>query len=438
MKKIFSFVAAALMSVSMFAGLVPAPDDETLNGYKGEGDNVVVAIYVGDVPVCMDIVFSGTYNNWAGEPASCVTFQDVEGFEGWKVVTFFDESASIDGKPVQLGQDGTFSSWDYQAGDAEVIRGTAEVVAGQYSGEIDIKGYSSEVPNVLNIKGWKKGNPCTAEYKDYTITFVSPDCNEYDYITPAISGGFNNWAQQAMEMDELATAERQQGGLPGAVYKVTAHAIVGSEYKFRSSEEWGKDWSNELKEWDAETEDWKGFNGGANFQFGEETEITYDLSDPEKYTWTNCDKPVGPQDYDIYLKAPEMCMDITPAIVGSATPGGWDAGTAMTWDEGENAWYIKLEKAQGEFKFYDLNMGWDNEIQQFNAETGEWNGTPNITLTEQTVIYVEYNTDEYRWKACGATGIEEVKAAVKNDGKYFINGTLYIKKGDKMVNVLGL
>lgn len=27
---------------------------------------------------------------------------------------------------------------------------------------------------------------------------------------------------------------------------------------------------------------------------------------------------------------------------------------------------------------------------------------------------------------------------IKNDGKYFINGTLYIKKGDKLVNVLGL
>ncbi len=443
MKKIFSFVAAALMSVSMFASLEIAPDDATLNGYKGEGENLVVAIYVDDAIKCGEIVWIGTCNGWNDKDVSTMPlFKAVEGFAGWYVACATDTTAdgAIQGKPVHLN--GSSFSWDYQIGKPEgdiqsvVIRGTAKVYEGN-TNEIDIKDISAGTPLLLNVASWKN-NPCTVVYKDYKITMIAPDCNEEDYITPAISGGFNNWAQQAMTMDELATAERQQAGLPGAVYKVTANAAVGSEYKFRSSEEWGKDWSNELKEWDAEAEDWKGFNGGANFQFGEETEITYDLSDPEKYTWTNCDKPVGPQDYDIYLKAPAMCQDITPAIVGSATPGGWDAGTEMTWVS-ENTWYIKLEAAQGDYKFYDLNMGWENEIQMFNPETGEWSGTPNLTLADETTITIDYSdAATYRWKICGATDIEEVKAAIKNDGKYFINGTLYIKKGDKLVNVLGL
>lgn len=424
MKKIFSFVAAALMSVSMFAGLVPAPDDETLNGYKGEGDNVVVAIYVDDAIKCGDIVFTGTFNNFAGDAAACIKFQPVEGFAGWYVATLHDESESIDGKPVHLS--GDLFNWDYQVGDAETVRGAATVVPGTYAGEIDIKGYGTEAPNLLNIKGWKN-DPCTVVYKDYTITLISPDCNEEDYITPAISGGFNTWAQQAMEMDELATAERQQAGLLGAVYKVTANAAVGSEYKFRSSEEWGKDWTNELKEWDAEAGDWKAFNDGQNFKFGDETELTYDLSDPEKYTWTNCDKP-APVEYK-YTEYVNWQL--------KHEGSGWE-------------WTENLEKVEeGLFKLADadwtgsgFNVGSDE-----NPIKKDWFAPEDLTVGEEVIapitvdVYLKVIDDETVAIGVGVipeepTALKHVKA-VKASKAIMKDGQIIFQAGEKVYNVLG-
>jgi len=219
MRKVFAFVAAALFSVATFASREVVPSDDDLAAYATK--TYTMCIY--NESACNDIVLIGTYVSWDAT-AELLKFQPVAGFEGWYVVSWDDatdptdpeviKNGGIQAKPVQLTGTGTFS-WDYQLSDeSELIRGTAEVNPGN-PGEADIKNIQPGIV-VVDVKSWKN-NPCTAVYHVYNVTFISPDCNDEDYITPAISGGFNGWAQQALTMNELKTAERQQANLPGAV-----------------------------------------------------------------------------------------------------------------------------------------------------------------------------------------------------------------------------
>ena len=99
MKKFFSFACALFACVAAFATVeVPAtvPDDATLNAYKAEGANVVVAFYT-TAPICNDIVFIGSYNGWnSSDPTQLIKFEPVENFAGWYVTSFTDASESIE------------------------------------------------------------------------------------------------------------------------------------------------------------------------------------------------------------------------------------------------------------------------------------------------------------------------------------------------------
>jgi len=397
MKKIFSIFAAALMSASMFAALTPAPDDAKLNGYKGEGDNLVYAIYVEDSIKCNDIVLVGTYNGWTADAAACSTFVAVEGFAGWYVCCVADASESIEAKPAQLDGTGTFN-WDYQVGKLEqtaVVRGTATIEPG-YSNECNIKAISAAAPLLINVSSWKT-NPCTAIFHNYEITIVSPDCNEEEYVTPAISGGFNSWAQDSLAFDAAATYTRIQDQLPGGVFTITVKAAEGTDYKFRSAASWGADWSNELREYDSEAGDWKAFNDGANFTFGTTTQLVYDLGDPTKYSWTSCERPVecDSMEYTITAILP-ACEASAPNVIGSFC--GWSGGVAMTLVEGNTYTATVRALCTDQFKFNDAVLGWDNEIQVKDGEG--WKGTDNITFGTEAAISVDYSSADYRWIAC--------------------------------------
>ena len=289
MKKIYSFLATALMGVSVFAAKDVVPSDVVLAGYYNRGD-VCLCFFVPADMNCNNIVVTGSFNGWKNTASDCIPAEAVEGYDGWYVASFEPEAEpdpekGVQAKPIMLDGSGNFS-WDYQVGAATVIRGGVQADLG-YVGEIDLFNYGTDAPNVFTVDAWKN-NPCTVVYHTYNVTLVSPDCNEEAYVVPAISGGFNNWAQQAMTMNELKTAERQQQNLPGAVFEASFKAAEGSEFKFRSSKEWGAEWSNQLKEYVAEDDRWKNYNNGANIALGEETNLMYDLGDPEKYSWDNC------------------------------------------------------------------------------------------------------------------------------------------------------
>jgi len=440
MKKIFSIFTVALMSASMFAALTPAPDDATLNSYAEAGQNLVYAIYVEDSIKCNDIVLVGTYNGWTAAAESCSTFVAVTGFDGWYVCCVADASEDIQAKPAQLDGAGTFN-WDYQVGKLEqenVVRGTATIVSG-YSNECDIKAISDAAPVLINVTSWKT-NPCTAIFHDYVITLISPDCNMDEYITPAISGGFNSWAQDSMAFDATATTQRQVDQLPGAVYTITARAAEGTDYKFRSAESWGAEWTNELKQYNSESGEWEAFNGGANFTFGTVTEIEYDLGDPTMFSWTSCERPVecDSMEYTITVKFP-VCAGTTPQVVGSFASSDWSVPAALTATANPNEYTATIRAlCTSEFKFNDAVLAWDNEIMKWNGT--EWKGLDNIQFGTEAAISLDYSdANTYCWKSCQpTTAVATVKAAKVAAKKVLVNGQMIIDIEGAKYNVLGV
>ena len=139
MKKLFAFVAVALFSVATFASREVVPSDADLASYATK--TYTMCIY--NESACNGIVLNGTYAGWpnAADHATLLDFVAVEGFEGWYVVTWEDATdPSADGgvqaKPIQLDGSGLFN-WDYQLGpDAELIRGTADLLPGNNGTEV--------------------------------------------------------------------------------------------------------------------------------------------------------------------------------------------------------------------------------------------------------------------------------------------------------------
>ena len=142
MRKIYAFLAAALISVSSFASIDVVPSDAVLADYYNQGD-VCVCFFVPAEMNCNNIVLTGSFNGWKSVPAECVAVEPVEGYDGWYVGSFEPEAepSEADGicaKPIMLDADGNFN-WEYQIGAATKIRGGVEVVQGAYAGEIDMK-----------------------------------------------------------------------------------------------------------------------------------------------------------------------------------------------------------------------------------------------------------------------------------------------------------
>ena len=444
MKKLFAFVAAALFSVATFASREVVPSDADLASYAT--GTYTMCIY--NEGVCNGIVLNGTYASWPNDAdhAKLLDFVEVTGFEGWYVVSWNDTTGAetkdggVQAKPIQLDGSGLFN-WDYQLGpDAELIRGTATLVPGNNGTEVDIKEIGAGIV-VIDVKSWKN-NPCTAVYHTYKVSLVSPDCNEEDFVVPAISGGFNGWAQEALTLNELRTAERQQQNLPGAVFEISFKAAEGSEFKFRSAVEWGADWSNELKEYDAENDAWNAYNGGNNLVLGEETNPVYDLGDPAKYSWTNCEKP-EPLDSTVYytrltLKAPANGPAAGVEIIG--TFDNW-AGTAMALDN-TGAYFVELNvMGFQEFKFREAGT-WDNEIVYAASGVGLTNMKFEQLWQDDThegtpckSIEIDFSGEDYVWKA-NWQGIENVVLTEKAQ-KVVVDGVLYIVRDNKMYNVQG-
>ena len=275
MKKFFSFACALFACVAAFATVeVPTtvPDDATLNGYKAEGANVVVAFYT-TAPICNPIVFTGSYCGWSTDPTALVKFESVEGFENWYVTSFTDASDTIQGKPVQLKSDGSFS-WDYQLGDdAEVVRGTLTIAPG-YSGEVNLKGYGTDAPVVIAFGKWKNdNNPCVAaERHNYTVILDAPYCADEagTYFDPAIIGTFNGWSE-GVAMDLIV------GGDYDGKYKYEFEDEVGHEFKFKAATD--TDWSNQIQLLDSAGN----YYDNPNIKLGADTVIILDYS-AGKYT----------------------------------------------------------------------------------------------------------------------------------------------------------
>lgn len=312
MKKISMFFAALVVAVASFAAPATTPTKNDLADFYEPGQ-LCVCIYF-EEEVCNDIVFIGSYNGWdSSDPSSMAKFSELEGFEGWYYVAVTDASESIEGKPVQLKKDGSFS-WDYQGGDADawkLIAGTVNIVPG-YSGECDLKGYTTAEPVIMTCAYFKNHNsPCVAEvYHDYTIRLTAPFCAdaEGNYFDAAIIGSFNNWSE----------------GVAGEIDEETYDFI----YKFNDKE-------------------------GGEFKF----------------------KAVGDTD-------------------------------------------------------------WSNQIQLQN-EAGEWYDNPNIKLTAETEVHIDYSAGKFTLCVDNESAVENVEAEKASAVKVIKNGQMVIEMNGKFFNILG-
>lgn len=280
--KIFAaFAAAALVLLTACGGnggpgnLVVNVAPEAADIEMQDGKYAIVFQPVAG-SVCNDIIFMGNYNGWNDKDvAANLVFTELKDFEGWYIVYVPAPAAGEDGevpalqgKPVQLKNDGSFS-WDFQTGDSAswtVLNGGVEIKPG-YSGESDLTYTDMTAPVILKSASWKNV-PCDLVEEKVTVTVKVPACGCPENVD--IIGGFDGWAGTQMTK------------VSDGVYSAEIVAAAGVEYKFREA----GTWDNEILVLNEETDEWKGMD---NIVLGESKTVEHDFSGAG-YKWTACEE----------------------------------------------------------------------------------------------------------------------------------------------------
>ncbi len=432
MKKFFAFLVAASLSVSAFASREDVPSDAVLKGYY-EAGQVCVCIFVPADMACNDIVFTGTYNSWASDAVSCTKFEAVEGYDGWYVVAFEDASDDVQGKPVMLDVDGAFN-WIYQVGAVEVIRGNVTVVAG-YGTEIDLKTYSTDIPNVYAVTEWKT-NPCTAVYHNYTIAVINSTCNLY--AVPFVVGGMNDWKWAQMTVNKDSTMKYQ----PNGYYEYSFKAAEGTEYQIVNGvmDETGAiviepAWSDDSYIFVNTDGEWVRINESANLKTGEEAKIVFDLRDADSYLWGRCVTRES-HTYTINITLP-TCAEVAPAISGGFNEWGRDTMKLVSG----NQYTVQVVAEEGtEYGVTSINKpddgNWDTWIEEYNADEDKWAGISNMKFGTEEEINLDFSdATKYRWSLCGETALPSIEADnVNRPIKYYdtdLRQIIILKDGER-------
>lgn len=456
MKKIYAFLAAALMSVSMFAAKDVVPSDAVLANYYEPGQ-LCVCIFVPAELDCSQVVFPGTYNRdasdaWLTDVKTLAKFEPVEGYDGWYVLAVNDETPAdfqsgkgIQGKPVVLDQDGNFN-WAYQVGDVTVLRGGVTVVAG-YSGEIDLVGYTKDAPNVFIVNALKaNANPCTAVYHHYTFTVISDGCE--GFAVPFIIGDMTTWNQVQMQLDVEAT---MANGAPTYYHK--CKCAEGTRYQILSGLMGADGTIAEYPTWNDASylevlvdDVWSRYteNDNVDLTTGADANITFDVR-KENFRWNRCAEiiPEDPYTVNVTLTAPAGAPAAGIDIIGDFD--GW-AGTHMTLENGKYTASVIATPSQ-KFKFREAGT-WENEIMIADETVeGGWAAFPDTPFgSVWELTDVEFvanitldlsNPAMYTWKVVNPNeGIEEV-VLTEQAQKVIVDGVLYIVRDNKMFNVQG-
>lgn len=454
MRKIYAFLAAALISVCAFASKDVVPSDAVLADYYNQGD-VCVCFFVPADMNCNNIVVTGSFNGWSGKPNECVAVEAVEGYDGWYVASFEpeaepDATKGIQAKPVMLDGDGNFN-WEYQVGAATAVRGGVQVVQGAYAGEIDLTNYGTDAPNVFTIEGWKQ-NPCTAIFHNYIITVISDGCG--GLVIPYIAGSMTSWADNGWTQFQLDAAKTQEYGVP--TYYYSFKAAEGSPYQIVSGLMDPKTglpdtlakpgWYDDAYLQVLVDDVWSRYEPGNSFT-GTEANIVYDLR-RDTIRWARCAPPEESVLVAMNVKLPaENCPEAVE-VIGNFD--GW-AGTAMAFNASTGYFtaefaakpsqFFKFRSAGAwpdeggtEIEVYSDDDDWstiqDNELVFKNLwEDGTCSGEPCKTIT------LDFSGENYRWKAI-EQGIENVTLTEKAH-KVMVDGVMYIIRDNKMFNVQG-
>ncbi len=415
MKKLFSFVAAALMSASMFATPAAIPTVQDVAGAGFDVANARVIVIYFDEVVCNDVVWAGSYNEWNTEPAAMLKFEALEGFADWYVVEVVDESETVQGKPVQLKKDASFS-WDFQSGDADAWINmiqpntkTASITPG-YSGEADLTWPENGV-YIYELAYFKNHNSPCGEDKpkhDYTISAYLPDfCDDIAAYADSVRvmGGFDGWS------DGIWMEKKIDDDFNDFWYAELKDVEEGTEFKLRFGTD--NDWAVQVRK--------DGQNLG-NEKTGETTAIVLAF-DGEGYDFAACAAPV---------------------TYAYTTYENWQLkheGSGWEWTE-------NLEKVQnGLFKL--ANAEWTgsgfNVASDENPIKKDWFAPEELTVLDGIIapatvdVYLKVIDDETVAIGIGTepTGLEEIQSAKATRRAYMLDGQIYFKSNGKIYNVLG-
>lgn len=451
MKKIYAFLAAALMSVSVFAAKDQVPSDAVLSDYYTQG-NVCVCFFVPAEMNCNNIVVTGSFNGWSSTVAECVAVEAIEGYDGWYVASYEpeaepDATKGIQAKPVMLDIDGNFN-WEYQVGAATAIRGGVQVVQGSYAGEIDLINYGTDAPNVFTVDAWKQ-NPCNAIYHNYTVTVINDGCN--GLTIPFIVGGMTSWEFKQMQLDQAKTVEYQ-----APVYYYNFKAAEGTPYQIVSA---GMDpqtglvdtlapasWSDIAYMQKLVDDVWARIPGeeGDNQLTHEDATIVWDLR-AEDLRWARCAPPEEAVYVEMNVKLPALNCPQSVEVIG--TFDDW-AGTAMAF-ENTGYFYAFFEAKPSQYFKFRSAGAWDQEIEIYRESESAWSKIKDNELVFSQLwqdgscfgdpcktITLDLSDDNmYRWSV-QEEGIEDVVLTEKAH-KVVVDGVLYIVRDNKLFNVQG-
>lgn len=445
MKKIYAFLAAALLSVSMFAAPAKVPTVADLAAAYDVANDVVLCLYF-DEEVCNDVVLAGNYNCWnVDNPADLKKFEPLAGFDGWYVVSIPFQNYVCDpennpegdlpaAKPVQLKADGSFS-WDFQSGDVDAwvnmwVDGSQVAdVAGGFNSEADIK-YPTAGAYIYEVAYFKEHkSPCVfIPTHKYTIRLYDPTC---EGMKPAISGDFNGWATPPTPMNETMDEDFNK------VYELVVEDEEGHGFKFREAND-DSGWSNQIQHFDEETQAWVNFDNFSLPVASGDTTLVFDFSDLAKYRYPNCGADETEYTVSVVAKLPAGAPAAGVEIVGSFE--GWAvAPVLMTVDAEGNYTAQVIAKESDEFKFREAGT-WDNEV----IFVADGSGLPNTKFGEvwadqdgAKVINIDFSDPTtYAWKVPSA--LENIKFdATEGIRKVVIDGSIYIIKGNAVYNVMG-
>ena len=461
MKKFYAFLAAALMSVSMFAA---QPTQADLTQYQKEGFYVACFSAPAET-TCNDIVWIGTYDSWNADDPEKLVCEPLPGFDGWYYVVvpvyFNDEKGEEEnnGKPVQLSECGKFT-WDYQCGKygtITLVAGDVTIKSGNNGTETDLTDWTSAEPTIIDMTEWKN-SPCekVCDEHKYTIRLYDPFCEAHPEFQPYLRGTFNNWGD-AVAMNMI---EETIDGEPVAVWVYETAPITSLEFKWNNSAD--KDnWDNQFEYFNEETGNWSGFE---NFKSVEgEYVYEYDFSDETKYRYAQCSAvELDSTEYEVAVTV------IVPSVpeAGVEIIGTFDnwAGTAMTAGENNTFTATLTMSAATKFKF--------REVATDKAEEDKWNNQIVVLYKDAEGVAASKNMDDiivnniiigdtdyatavwdeeehslninlsdatkYAWSKDVNTGLVNVEMLrEQNVKKVFINGNLYIIRNNGVFNAMG-
>jgi len=385
MKKTFTFLFAALLSVCMFASIDVVPSNELLADYYEPG-NVCVCFFVPADMSCNDIVVTGSFNNWSSDPTQCLLAEPVVGYDGWYVASFEpedepDEQNGMMVKPVMLEYDGSFS-WYYQTTAATVIRGAVQVVPGALAGDINIINCGTNAPNVFTVDAWMQ-NPCTAIYHNYTITVVSDGCG--GYVVPFLVGNMTGWDFQQMQLDVDATIANDY-----PTYSISFRAPEGTPYQIVSGlmDDTGEietmpTWADEAYLQKNVNGEWVRYMGeyDDNQLTGSDPNIVYDLRSGN-LRWARCVEL--PQEHVVIA----CLFPLSNAPGGVEIIGSFNGGEGIAMERHDNGWWFaELDvKASQYFKFRSAGS-WRQELEIYNVVDDTWNLIADNQLVFDQIWY---------------------------------------------------